>query len=89
VGKIPVFSDYFLKRQLERGVSWSVANAVSRSLWRWLRAYVFRGGFLDGFPGLFIAASTAYATFVRYSRLYEHHYNAPPPERDSEDHAGR
>ncbi len=79
VGKINVFSDYFLKRQLERNARWSVAGAVFRSVWRFVRAYVFRLGFLDGFPGLFIAASTAYATFVRYSRLYEHLHNCPAP----------
>lgn len=88
VGKIPVFSDYFLRRQLERGVAWSAAGAVSRALWRFFRAYGLRLGFLDGFPGLFIAASTAYSTFVRYSRLYEHHHNGQPPEEHSEHHAG-
>lgn len=79
IGKINVFSDYFLKRQLERGAGWSAAAAAFRAVWRFVRAYVFRVGFLDGFPGLFIAVSTAYATFVRYSRLYEHLYNTPPP----------
>lgn len=79
VGKINVFSDYFLRRQLERGASWSAAAATSRPTWRFVRAYFLRRGFLDGFPGLFIAASTAYAAFVRYSRLYEHHFNSAPP----------
>lgn len=79
VGKINVFSDYFLKRQLERGAAWSVSAAVFRAWWRFVRAYFIRLGLLDGFPGLFIAASTAYSTFVRYSRLYEHLYNDTPP----------
>ena len=79
ISKINVFSDYFLKRQLERGASWSVLVAVSRAVWRFIRAYLFRLGFLDGFPGLFIAVSTFYSTFVRYSRLYEHLHNEPPP----------
>lgn len=79
ISKITVFSDYFLKRQLENGARWSVASATFRAVWRFVRAYVFRFGFLDGFPGLFIAVSTAYATFVRYSRLYEHLYNTLPP----------
>ena len=79
VSKINVFSDYFLKRQLEKNATWSVSAAVFRAWWRFVRAYFIRLGLLDGFPGLFIAASTAYATFVRYSRLYEHLHNDPPP----------
>lgn len=79
IGKISVFSDYFLKRQLEKGAAWSASAAVFRAVWRFVRAYVFRLGFLDGFPGLFVAVSTAYATFVRYSRLYEQFHNVPPP----------
>ena len=81
VSKINVFSDYFLKRQLEKGVAWSVSAAVFRAWWRFVRAYFLRLGLLDGFPGLFIAASTAYATFVRHSRLYEHLHNNPPPHQ--------
>ena len=89
VGKINVFSDYFLRRQLERGSAWSVTAAVTRPVWRFLRAYFLRLGFLDGFPGLFIAASTAYAAFVRYSRLYEHKFNSPPPNEFPEADARR
>ena len=79
VGKINVFSDYFLTRQLEKGATWSLAGTISRPLWRFVRAYFLRLGFLDGFPGLFIAVSTFYSTFIRYCRLYEHRYNLPPP----------
>lgn len=85
VQKINYFSDIFLQRQLEAKKRWSAAAVVSRSGWRFLRGYVFRLGFLDGFPGFFIAASTAYSTLVRHSRLYEHlHPDGPPcPPRKS------
>jgi glycosyltransferase involved in cell wall biosynthesis len=81
--KINYFSDIFLKRQLEAEKKWSPIAAVGRSAWRFLRAYIFRRGFLDGYPGFFIAASTAYSTLVRHSRLYEHlHSDGPscPPK---------
>jgi glycosyltransferase involved in cell wall biosynthesis len=80
IGKINVFANYFLARQIHRAASWSAVEAVFRACWRFVRAYILRLGLLDGFPGLFIAASTAYATFVRYSRLYEHLHNRPPPD---------
>jgi glycosyltransferase involved in cell wall biosynthesis len=79
IQKINYFSDIFLQRQIEAGVRWSAAGAIVRSAWRFVRAYLIRCGFLDGYPGFFIAASTAYATLVRHSRLYEHLHSKNPP----------
>jgi len=69
--KLADFSDLHLRAERERGGRWSLAGNLSRPAWRFFRGYVLRGGFLDGFPGLWIAAATAFATFVRHSRLYE------------------
>lgn len=71
IDKINVFSDVFLQRQKAEGRSWSLPANLLRPLWRFFRAYVLRRGFLDGFPGLWIAVSTAFFAFVRYSRKYE------------------
>ncbi len=38
---------------------------------RFIRAYVWKRGFLDGFPGLVISVLTGYAVFVRYAKLRE------------------
>jgi len=38
---------------------------------RFLKSYVFRLGFLDGFAGLVIAVMTGYAIFLRYAKLRE------------------
>jgi glycosyltransferase involved in cell wall biosynthesis len=38
---------------------------------RFLRAYIWKGGFLDGFPGLVISVLTGYAVFARYAKLRE------------------
>jgi glycosyltransferase involved in cell wall biosynthesis len=70
--KIPIFAEYFLKRQLAEGRRWSSIQTVSRAAWRFFRAYFLRLGFLDGFPGLYIAVATAFSTFCRYSQLFEH-----------------
>ena len=80
VEKINIFADESLKRQLAAGKSWSLGETLFRPLWRFVRAYLLRRGFLDGFPGLWIAWSTAYQTFVRYSRLYEHHHQRKTPD---------
>ena len=71
VAKINPFADLFLRQQQERGARFSATAAIFRPTWRFFRAYILRRGFLDGFPGLYIAWATAFGTFVRYSRLYE------------------
>lgn len=71
ISKINVFSDAHLRDQLEAGRGWSLVATLTRPWWRFFRAYVLRRGFLDGFPGLWIAVGTAYQTFIRHSRLYE------------------
>jgi glycosyltransferase involved in cell wall biosynthesis len=82
VRKISVFGDEYLKRQLAAGERWSLVSAVFRPLWRFFRSYVLKGGFLDGFPGFWIAVGLFFQTFVRHTRLYEHQQpQAPPPKK--------
>jgi glycosyltransferase involved in cell wall biosynthesis len=71
VAKINPFADLFVRQQQARGAGFSLPAAVFRPFWRFLRAYVFKLGFLDGYPGFYIALATAFGAFVRYSRLYE------------------
>lgn len=77
--KFPYFADLYLKRQIAAGATWSATAVIVRSFWRFFRAYVLRRGFLDGYPGFFIACSTAYSTLFRHTRLYEHLKTVPPP----------
>ena len=72
IEKIIYLSDFFLKRQLEAGKRWSVIQTIARSWWRFMRGYFIKLGFMDGFPGFYIAVSMAFYTLVRYSKLYEH-----------------
>jgi glycosyltransferase involved in cell wall biosynthesis len=72
-------SDDFVQIQTARGRRWSLLETVTRPPWRFVRAYFLRAGFLDGFPGLFIAAATMFVTFLRYSRLYEVGLVSDPP----------
>jgi glycosyltransferase involved in cell wall biosynthesis len=79
IAKFNYSADYCLQRQLAENRRWAALPVVVRSAWRFVRAYVFRLGFLDGYPGFLIATSTAYGTLVRHSRLYEHLHSQPPP----------
>lgn len=84
VGKINAFAELFVLQQESRGAQFSVLNTLFRSVWRFFRGYVLRRGFLDGFPGLYIAGSNAFSVFARGSRLYEaDHHREPPPLSES------
>ena len=78
VAKITPFADLFVRQQEARGARFSLGAAVFRPGWRFFRAYVLRRGFLDGFPGFYIAWATAFGALVRYSRLYETQHQRTP-----------
>lgn len=44
---------------------------LTRPPLRFLKAYVLKGGFLDGWPGLILAATTAHYVFLKYAKLWE------------------
>lgn len=85
VAKINPFADLFVRQQQAKGGKFSAFAAVCRPLWRFFRAYVIKLGFLDGFPGFYIAWATAFGAFVRYSRLYEEE-NKQEPQMTSDGH---
>ena len=78
VAKINPFADLFLTQQRAKDRKFSLGSALVRPLWRFVRAYIVKRGFLDGYPGFYIAIGTAFGAFVRYSRLYEDECGGPP-----------
>lgn len=80
VHKIPYYADLYLQRQLAEGARWNAPAVVFRAGWRFVRSYFLKRGFLDGYPGFFLAASTAYGALVRHTRLYEHQHQRPPTD---------
>ena len=74
------YTQVFADHEKAAGRGWSLVDAVFRPWWRFFRAYFIKLGFLDGFPGLWIAISTAYFTFLRYSRAYEVHFSKKRPD---------
>jgi glycosyltransferase involved in cell wall biosynthesis len=46
-------------------------NMLTRPFYRFVRDYIFKKGFLDGIPGLIIAASTMYYVFMKQAKLWE------------------
>ena len=44
-------------------------DLLFRPAWRFLRGYLFKGGFLDGLPGYYIAWASAFTVATRYTKL--------------------
>ncbi len=75
--KISIFGDEYLKRQIALGRPWSLAHTLFRPSWRFFRGYFLKRGFMDGFPGFWIAIGVAFQTFIRHSRAYEWEHSRP------------
>ena len=71
LAKIIPFSDEFVRARAGARRPPGVFDLVARPCWRFVRAYVFRLGLLDGWPGYYVACHTAFATVVRYAKLRE------------------
>ena len=49
----------------------SMTRAIIHGLWLFMRNYVMKRGFLDGWPGFMIAVGDGYSAFYRYAKFYE------------------
>jgi len=65
------FSSIAAQELYDEGHRHIAANLLLRPPGKFLETYLCKLGFLDGFPGLAIAASTAYLVFARYVKLWE------------------
>jgi glycosyltransferase involved in cell wall biosynthesis len=54
-----------------RGRRWRLADNLVRPAVRFIRSYLWKRGFLEGFPGFFTSATAAVYVFLRYAKLKE------------------
>ena len=71
ISKIAPYSDDFVRHCLERERRVSLFDLAIRPGWRFVRSYFLRLGFLDGWPGYYIAWLSAFSTLTRYVKLQE------------------
>ena len=57
------------RAQAEAGIKSSRLSALIHSLQRFLKGYVFKAGFLDGWPGFVAAATASFHVFFKYVRV--------------------
>lgn len=55
----------------EEGKPFRIHDLIFRPLFKFIRSYFLRRGFMDGLPGFTVAIITAYGVFVKYAKLWE------------------
>ena len=71
IAKTVRYADAFAQHRLDQAKAVHFLDLLARPLWRFIRGYVFRLGFMDGWQGFAIAWLTAFYTFLRYVRARE------------------
>ena len=77
IAKISGYSDDFARDAAARHRAVKGSDVVLRPLWRFLRSYFLRLGFLDGWQGGYIAWMTAFYTATRYAKVCAAKNNQP------------
>lgn len=73
--KLQRYSTLYAQRNLDKNSS--MMKAIVRSLWSFLRNYLFKKGFLYGYKGFMISVCNALGVFFKYAKLYELKYAKP------------
>lgn len=80
IAKIAPYHAHFVRARLAAGKRSGCFELVVRPWWRFVRAYLFRRGFLDGWQGFYIAQLSAFSTLTRYTMVREAgELNRPQP----------
>lgn len=67
------FSSITARRRLVEGGKFHLADLLLHPPFRFVKAYVLRGGFRDGLHGFVIACISAFASAMKYAKLWELH----------------
>jgi len=71
--KVNSYSSLGANMLYQKNVSSSLAKAIFKALWTFIRTYILKAGFLDGRQGLMLAISNAEGTYYKYVKLLELH----------------
>ncbi len=69
--KMLQYSTLWAGEEFRKGRRSGPFRIVFRPAWRFLSAYLLRGGFLEGLPGLAASIISAYYVFLKWTMLYE------------------
>jgi glycosyltransferase involved in cell wall biosynthesis len=67
--QINKFSDIISKSYHRQGLSGTYKTILLHPTWRFIRDFVFKFGFLDGFYGFIVSINSAHEVFLKYTKL--------------------
>lgn len=65
------FTTIMAKEGFEKGKRVTIVSLLFSPLWKFVKSYFIRMGFLDGFYGFVICIISAHATFIKYVKIKE------------------
>jgi glycosyltransferase involved in cell wall biosynthesis len=71
IEQVNTFTESGAQQALAKNKRSGTCIIILKSIWKFLRDYIFRGGFLDGYYGFVICVISAHATFLKYAKLKE------------------
>ena len=71
VGKMDAFTTLAANDMFKRGRRTTLCAALSRTLFKFVKMFVLRAGFLDGRAGLVVCVMAAWYEFLNYAKLIE------------------
>jgi len=69
ISKMNNYSSLSAQMKFQQGKRGNLASAVFRGFWTFLKAYIFKRGFLDGRAGFILSWVTAEGSYYRYLKL--------------------
>jgi glycosyltransferase involved in cell wall biosynthesis len=68
---IALYTESAAQEMYQRGERGGMIKALLNAPTRFMKAYILKFGFLDGWPGLVVALTSSFAVFMKYARLSE------------------
>jgi glycosyltransferase involved in cell wall biosynthesis len=72
IKKIELYTEKGARFDVARGKRCSLLKLVVGPKWKFFQDYILRLGFLDGYYGFIVCKNSAFATFVKYSKIREY-----------------
>lgn len=71
VSKINTYSDLMAEKMLEKGKKIKRMKIIVSPAFEFIKVFILKLGFLDGFAGFYVAKTMSYYTFLKYIKLRE------------------
>lgn len=71
ISQVNKFSEIGAQESFRKGRKMSILKIIIFPFWKFIKNYIFKGGFLDGYKGFVICMITTHETFIKYVKLRE------------------